>query len=123
MSLIDSDKLKNQLLKIADRYAIERSKTNSVTRTIAKAKQEAILEAIETIFKCNSKNQWRYYQFVGDNNIRRVRDGESDVFGPYGSLNMRTSHPTCFEESSLFQEITEAEAVEILGGKPWEEKK
>lgn len=65
-------------------------------------------------------NPWRYFRCVEDNYIRRVRYSEGCVFGPDGIIEIRVAHLNGYAQSSLFREITEAEAVTILGCCPWE---
>jgi len=124
MSMIDPEKLAKRLLKIADRYAIERSQTKSVARTIAKAKQEAIAEAIDAvtqeIVEGKSKNPWRYFRDNDNKHIRRVRNGEGEVFCPDGKAGYSPEPLGWYVQlPDLYPEITEAEAIKILGGKPW----
>ena len=47
--VIDEPTLMNALQDLAIKYRLERERTKSVTRTIAKAKQEAILEVIDIV--------------------------------------------------------------------------
>ena len=47
--VIDEPTLTNALQDLAIKYRLERERTKSVTRTIAKAKQEAILEVIDIV--------------------------------------------------------------------------
>ena len=133
MSMIDPEKLAKRLLKIADRYAIERSQTKSVARTIAKAKQEAIAEAIEAvtqeIVEGESENPWRYFHEPWNNAVVRVRRNATAWRYHCGGDDYEIDEPDQmrldFWDSwvrisvATISEITEAEAVAILGGKPW----
>ena len=137
MSMIDSAKLTKRLLQIADRYATERSQTKSTARAIAKAKQEAIAEAIEAvtqeIVEGNSKNPWRYFHEPWNHAVVRVRQNATAWRYHAGGYNYAINSPDQMRfdfwdswvklQVASISEITEAEAVEILGGKPWEEKK
>ena len=138
MSMIDSAKLTKRLLQIADRYATERSQTKSVARTIAKAKQEAIAEAIEAVTQeivegKSDANPWRYFHEPWNHAVVRVRQNATAWRYHAGGYNYAINSPDQMRfdfwdswvklQVASISEITEAEAVEILGGKPWEEKK
>lgn len=130
---IDHKQLVQRLSKIADRYAVERSQTKSVARTIAKAKQEAILEAIEAVTleigEVESDNPWRYFTEVDDpEGIRMVRRGcEGTLYHRSGDVIPAPQPIEWYEEDAkrpmpFCREVTEAQAAAILGGKkPWEE--
>ena len=47
--VIDEPTLMNALQDLAIKYRLERERTKSIYRTIAKAKQEAILEVIDIV--------------------------------------------------------------------------
>lgn len=74
----------------------------------------------QAIAKAND-NPWRYFRKDGDNNIRRVRHGEEGtMFLSNGSAEYVQDLDWYLKKPTSFQEITEAEAAAILGGKPWE---
>lgn len=68
-----------------------------------------------------SDNPWRYFRCVGDNAIRRVRQGEcGTIFYRGGGQSLGDYLPWYLEQRKDHTEITESEAVDILGGRPWE---
>ena len=129
--LIDNETLENALKELVTKYRDERERTKSVKRTIAKAKQEAILEVLDIVAgmetaadksATEAANPWRYFRRIDDiNMIRRVRQNEvGAVFYLDGSRSRGDYLRWYLERPLTFLEITESEAVEILGGKrPW----
>ena len=87
--LIDKETLENALKELVTKYRDERERTKSVKRTIAKAKQEAILEVLDIVAgmetaadksATEAANPWRYFRRIDDiNMIRRVRSEERRV--------------------------------------------
>ena len=68
-----------------------------------------------------SENPWRYFRRVGDDAIRRVRQGEcGTIFYRGGGQSLGDYLPWYLEQRKDHVEITESEAVDILGGRPWE---
>ena len=69
------------------------------------------------------KGEWRYFRSSNDNNIRRVKNGEGEVFCPDGKAGYSPEPLGWYVQlPDLYPEITESEAIKILGGRPWEEK-
>lgn len=133
---IDPQKLVSRLWEIADRYADERANKKSVARTIAKAKQEAILEAIREVELVANvdepPNPWRYFHEPWNCAVVRVRrDANAWRYYVDGDQNCEIEDADqCRLEywdswiklsNTSLHELTEAEAVAILGGKrPWD---
>lgn len=139
--VIDEPTLMNTLQDLAIKYRLERERTKSVTRTIAKAKQEAIMEAMKIVNGMekmpvyvvqrdqeanHDENPWRYFTTADPGCVVRTKPGEQSRY----YLANNDGHESCeldFEWwnkaaqcGDIFREITESEAAEILGGKcPW----
>ena len=151
--VIDEPTLMNALQDIAIKYRLERERTKSVTRTIAKAKQEAILEVIDIVNGMEKMptvlvqrdqearsgaavvidaNPWRYFYETWNNAVVRVRRKSAAWRYHKGDYHYEIddADQRRFEfwdswvkfENRTLHEITEAEAIDIIGGKrPWEE--
>lgn len=65
-------------------------------------------------------NPWRYFRRVGDNYVRRVREGDrGSVFYRSGG-RIESGDLAWYLAQKDYTEITESEAIDILGGRPWE---